>query len=122
MTLIYRSFDSRSTFRGSNKRRLVSLGQVRMLGRGRPFVLELQNARCIPPPAAYAQMQESVNSRPDKWVSQSEPSSPEASTLLVMAQAPLPSSRARRVRAIPFWVTLHLVHCEPGVQEAFWLE
>lgn len=72
-----------------------------MLGRGRPFVLELQNARCIPPPAAYAQMQESVNSRPDKWVSQSDPSSPEASTFLVMSQervlrttTPLPAGRA----------------------------
>ncbi|GAQ84635.1 hypothetical protein KFL_001980170 [Klebsormidium nitens] len=41
---------------------------VRMLGRGRPFVLELQNARVLPPPAAYAQMQAAVNSRPDKWV------------------------------------------------------
>eukprot|EP00271_Cylindrocystis_brebissonii_P018856 TRINITY_DN548_c0_g1_i1.p1 TRINITY_DN548_c0_g1~~TRINITY_DN548_c0_g1_i1.p1 ORF type:complete len:721 (-),score=95.57 TRINITY_DN548_c0_g1_i1:288-2450(-) len=41
---------------------------VRMLGNGRPFLLEIINARVLPPPPVFKEIKERINGRKEKWV------------------------------------------------------
>lgn len=41
---------------------------VRMLGNGRPFLLEILNARVLPPPNLIQEMERKINSSKNKWV------------------------------------------------------
>lgn len=43
--------------------------QVRMLGPGRPFIVEISNARTIPPSSEMAKLEAEINSLKEGWVS-----------------------------------------------------
>jgi len=43
--------------------------QVRMLGPGRPFIVEISNARFIPPSSEMTKLETEINSLKEGWVS-----------------------------------------------------
>jgi len=43
--------------------------QVRMLGSGRPFIVEISNSRFIPPSSEMAKLEMEINSLKEGWVS-----------------------------------------------------